>query len=230
MSFWATPIAATRYDADSLWLPSLSLDLIGRDLSMVKVPLEFQMPITSQVGAGTSDVPIIVCYPESWSLDQSFNPMVARLTFVVNVSAFVVISTLEIVGGTIVTLGATGFTTITKDYTGTLPVGAVIEIIRMVKTGNGTFTAGRALGTDGPRNSIEVLNTGPIATSAAGARSVARRTPNDPQLFYDLPPGGIGATSTEWRIGEHVQVLTSTRHQVWRMTPNGWQLEFQVTL
>lgn len=79
MSLWSD-ISATRLTAGRLWMPQLSLDLMGRDWCSFTVPCDFEFQDTASEsigGTGEFDsldaFAITVCYPDQWDVDDSYS-------------------------------------------------------------------------------------------------------------------------------------------------------------
>lgn len=141
MPYWET-IAADRYAAERLWLPSLSLDLISRVYSGFKVPFKYNGYGThnsSTVGSWHDMTTITIVYPEQWSLDTTFDDMGLRLGFPIRVDCTSATSVQARFKSspedTVTSTGSWTRGVITRTYTA-LPTGATEEIIEWYITAN----------------------------------------------------------------------------------------------
>jgi hypothetical protein len=141
-----------------LWLPSMSLKLMGRDWAAFTKPFDFYVSSHVPGGGSWADFfDLSVCYPTNWGIDE---------TYVVAIELGIRLRGASIPVGDTVTLrlengnntssivGGGGGFTLTKVYTdaATLPSGVTVETVQQEGDGGGTVS--RPFGFYGPDSYI----------------------------------------------------------------------------
>lgn len=136
MALWQT-VDASLYASGQLWLPNLSLRLMGRDWACLTRPFDWWLTSAVTAGSGgfTNHASLSVCYPDNWGIDESY-VVAVELSITVRITGVAPGDTceLQLSGGnnTGSVTGGAGTVTLTKVYTdaGTLPTGVTTETIQ----------------------------------------------------------------------------------------------------